>query len=289
MNVLVTGHRGLVGQAVVHVLARADVDWVGLDLRDGDDILDPELVSTRATGCDAIVHLAAVEESEESEPVVPTTVTRVAHDEVFATNVDGTRHVLAAARLQGARVVHLSSVDVLGCFLGQGLPRYYPIDDQHPTHPRGAYAESKLEGEELCEQLTRTAGVPTVCLRPPGVFDDSTYAFITDARASHPEFEWSPFWEYGAFIDVRDLADAVFCALTADLTGHHRLLVCAPDISSAHDDSITLARRLTPDVPIRNPQLYDHWPFASLVDSTGAQQLLGWSPRHLWRPEQRER
>ena len=147
---------------------------------------------------------------------------------------------------------------MLGCFLGQGLPQYYPIDDRHPTHPRGAYAESKLEGENLCEQLTRTADVPTVCLRPPGVFDDSTYAFITDARASNPEFEWSPFWEYGAFIDVRDLADAVFCALTADLTGHHRLLVCAPDISSAHDDSITLARRLTPDVPVRNPQLYDH-------------------------------
>ena len=44
--------------------------------------------------------------------VVPSTVTRVSHDEVFATNVDGTRHVLAAARLRRARVVHLSSVEL---------------------------------------------------------------------------------------------------------------------------------------------------------------------------------
>lgn len=288
MKVLVTGHRGLVGRAVVHVLTQADIDWIGFDLLEGDDILDPELVGARATGCDAIVHLAAVEESEESEPVVPSTVTRVAPDELFATNVDGTRNVLAAARLHKCRVIYLSSVDVLGCFLGQGRPEYYPIDDQHPTHPIGAYALSKLEGEDLCERFTRVVEVPTVCLRPPGVFDESTYAFITDARASNPEFEWSPIWEYGAFIDVRDLADAVYCALTADLSGHHRLLVCALDISSARDDSVTLARRLTPDVPIRNPQLYDTQPFAALVDSTPAQELLGWRPRHRWRPRRAE-
>lgn len=284
MKVLVTGHRGLVGEAVVQVLTRAGVDWVGLDLREGDDVLDATLVSARATACDAIVHLAAVEEDDDSDPVVATTVTRVAHDQVLATNVEGTRNVLAAARLHASRVIYLSSVDVLGCFLGQGRPQYYPIDDQHPTHPIGVYAQSKLEGEDLCEQFTSDTGIPTVCLRPPGVFDQSTYAYITSARSSNPEFEWSPLWEYGAFIDVRDLADAVHRALTVDLTGHHRLLVCAPDISSAHDDSVTLARRLTPDVPIRNPRLYATWPFATLVDSTPAQDLLGWRPRHRWRP-----
>ena len=283
MKVLVTGHRGLVGDAVVRVLAQARVDWIGLDLLEGDDVLDVELVCARATGCDAIVHLAAVEEDDEFDPVVPTTVTRVSHDHVLATNIEGSRNVLAAARLHGCRVIYLSSVDVLGCFLGQGQPAYYPIDDQHPTHPIGAYAQSKLEGENLCDQFTRDTGVATVCLRPPGVFDESTYEYITDARASNPEFEWSPIWEYGAFIDVRDLADAVYRALTADLTGHHRLLVCAPDISSSHDDSMTLARRLTPDVPIRNPRLYTSQPFAALVDSTPAQELLGWSPRHRWR------
>ena len=289
MKVLVTGHRGLVGEAVVEVLTQAGLDCVGLDLLEGDDVLDFELVSARATGCDAIVHLAAVEEADDSDPVVPTTVTRVSQDQVLSTNIEGTRNVLAAARLHASRVIYLSSVDVFGCFLGQGRPRYYPIDDQHPTHPIGAYAQSKLEGEDLCEQFTRSTGVPTVCLRPPGVFDESTYTYITEARASNHEFEWSPFWEYGAFIDVRDLADAVYCAVAADLTGHHRLLVCAPDISSAHDDSVTLAGRLTPDVPIRNPQLYATQPFAALVDSTPAQRLLGWQPTHHWRPEQVKR
>jgi UDP-glucose 4-epimerase len=139
VKVLVTGHRGLVGEAVLEVLTLAGVDWVGLDLLDGDDILDAELVHARATGCDAIVHLAAVEEDDDTEPVVPTTVTGSSHDQVLATNIDGTRDVLAAARLHASRVIHLSSVAVFGCFLGQGRPKYYPIDDQHPTHPIGAY------------------------------------------------------------------------------------------------------------------------------------------------------
>ena len=94
MKVLVTGHRGLVGESVVQVLTRTGVDWVGLDVIEGDDILDVELVSARATGCDAIVHLAAVEEDDDSDPVVPTTVTRASHDQVLATNIDGTRNVL---------------------------------------------------------------------------------------------------------------------------------------------------------------------------------------------------
>lgn len=285
MKVLVTGHRGLVGTAVTHVLTRAGVDWVGLDLREGDDIRDARLVSVRAREGDAIVHLAAVEEDDDADPVVAITATRVPHDQVLTTNVDGTRNVLTAARLHASRVIYLSSVDVFGCFLGQGRPDYYPIDDQHPTHPIGAYAQSKLEGEGLCEQFTSETGVPTVCFRPPGVFDQSTYAYITSKRSSNPAFEWSPIWEYGAFIDVRDLADAVHRSLTADVTGHHRLLMCAPDISSAHDDSMTLARRLTPDVPIRSPRLYAAQPFAALVDSTPAQSLLGWRPRHRWRPE----
>jgi nucleoside-diphosphate-sugar epimerase len=109
------------------------------------------------------------------------------------------------------------------------------------------------------------------------------YDFVRRARQEGPEFEWSPFWEYGAFIDVRDLAVAVSCALTADIVGHHRLLVCAADISSAQDDSLTLANRLVPEVPVRTPEEYAHDPFKALVDCHRAQRLLNWRPRHNWR------
>jgi UDP-glucose 4-epimerase len=68
---------------------------------------------------------------------------------------------------------------------------------------------------------------------------------------SEPNSEWEPFWEYGAFVDVRDVATAVERTLTVLLAGHHRALLCASDIS-ATAPSFDLAARLAPDVPIRD-------------------------------------
>jgi UDP-glucose 4-epimerase len=283
MKVLVTGHRGLVGRAVVDALTATGHDVVGLDLAEGHEVLDAELVLARGAGCDAAVHLVAIDEEpiQRSQPLTTSVGTDSA---ILRTNIGGMYNVLAAAEQTGMRrVVFLSSVDVLGCFMGLGRPRYFPIDDAHPANPQSTYAWSKLAAEELCRAFTQASGIATVCLRPPGVFDNDLYAFIRQARQENPEFEWSPFWEYGAFIDARDLAGAVTCALTADLDGHHRLLVCAQDISSAHDDSLTLAVRLTPDVPVVSPERYAVHPFAALVDSTAAQTRLGWTPRFSWR------
>ena len=284
-QVLVTGHRGLIGRVTAAALQEAGLSVVGLDLADNDDITDPRTVRQRMRGCAGLVHLAAVDDEPiEPDPLTPATTGGV--DQVMATNVGGTSQLLAAAADTGLqRVVFMSSVDVLGCFMGRGTPKYLPIDDHHPVDPHGPYAWSKLAGEELCAALTLRTGTPTVCLRPPGVFTAETYAFIRSARLQRPEVEWSPIWEYGAFLDVRDLASAIVAALMVpDLVGHHRHLVCADDISSATDDSRTLAHRLLPEVPITSPERFIDRPFASLVDSAGAQALLVWRPRHSWRP-----
>jgi nucleoside-diphosphate-sugar epimerase len=204
--------------------------------------------------------------------------------DVLSSNVSGMHNVLLAASQHGMRrVVFTSSVQALGVFIGLGRPDYLPIDDAHPARPVGAYGVSKLISEELCASFTGATGVPTVCLRPPAVFRSDTYEAIRAARRENPESEWSPFWEYGAFIDVQDLADALAAALVAPLTGHHRLLVCAADVSSAQLDSRALVRRLMPEVTWRGGPEYDAHPFRALIDTVAAQHLLGWSPRRRWR------
>ena len=277
LQVLVTGHRGLVGRAVVEALEKAGLTVVGLDLADGDDVTDPDTIRQRIQGCAGVVHLAAVDdEPVHPDPLTPATTGDV--DRVMATNIGGTSLLLTASAAAGVgRVVFMSSVDVLGCFMGLGPARYLPIDDNHPVNPLGPYAWSKVAGEELCAAFTRSTGTPTVCLRPPGVFIADTYRFIRSARAQRSESEWSPIWEYGAFLDARDLATAVVAALTlTDLRGHHRLLVCAADISSAAYDSLSLAKPAAPGCDGDR-----HGPVRSAAIRRPSRQLRGSTPARL--------
>ncbi|MDT3440638.1 MULTISPECIES: NAD(P)-dependent oxidoreductase [unclassified Pseudofrankia] len=289
MRVLVTGDRGLVGTVVTAALTAAGHRTVGFDLADGHDVRDAADLERMAAGCDGIVHLAAVDEPVDDPDLAEFGPATTGTDAVvFETNALGTGNVLRAAERRGVpRVVVLSSVDVLGCFGGRGRPDYLPLDDRHPTRPAGAYGMSKWLAERMCAAATAATGVCTVCLRPPGVFTEEIYAGIRRARRDHPDFEWSPYWEYGAFLDVRDLASAVERALTAPLAGHHRLLLCAADISSSNDHARTLAERLLPDVEWRGGPEYETDPFRALVDASGARALLGWAPRHRWRPPHR--
>jgi UDP-glucose 4-epimerase len=262
VRVLVTGHRGAVGRPVAERLAAAGHAVVGFDLVDGDDLLDPGAVRRAALGCEAVVHLAALAHDSAGPP-----------EQIMAVNVVGTWHVLLAAEHGGAgRVVYVSSCQALGIAEGERHPDYFPVDDDHPRRAQRPYGLSKRLAEDLCEAFSARTGVPTVALRPVAVWGDETYRRIEAQRRALPRSQWEPFWEYGAFVDVRDVATAVALALEVGLDTHHRLLLCAPDIS-ASAPSLELARRLTPDVPVRHPERYSADPWCALVDCSAARRV----------------
>jgi nucleoside-diphosphate-sugar epimerase len=201
----------------------------------------------------------------------------------MAVNVLGTWHVLMAAQAAAvARVVHFSSVQVFGIAEGERLPDYFPVDDQHPRRAARPYGLSKRLTEDLCEAFTERTEIATICLRPVAVWSPDDYAEIDRKRHESPQSEWEPFWEYGAFVDVRDVAVAVELALAADWSGHHRAILCAADIS-ASVPSLELAARLAAGgVPINAPQRYATDPWRALFDCSTAELVLGWRPRYRW-------
>jgi nucleoside-diphosphate-sugar epimerase len=87
------------------------------------------------------------------------------------------------------------------------------------------YGLSKCLAEDLCQAFTARTGIPTVSLRPVAVWEPAQYRQVTQRWGAEPRSEWEPFWEYGAFVDVRDVATAVHAALTVAIRGHHRALV----------------------------------------------------------------
>lgn len=271
MKVLVTGHLGKIGACVTEVLRGCDHEVVGFDVTAGGDLLDLAAVKRAAAGCAAIVHLGGLAHD-----------TAGPSEQIMAVNVVGTWHVLLAAEVAEAmQVIHFSSVQALGIAEGERLPDYFPVDDQHPTRATRPYGLSKRLAEDLCEAFTARTAIPTLSLRPVGVWQPDMYAQVRAQRRTSPQSEWLPFWEYGAFVDIRDVAAAVMCALQVAPSGHHRTLLCAADIS-ASAPALALAERLAAGVPVRNPERYRADPSRALIDCSAAHALLGWQPRHRW-------
>ncbi|RJK93518.1 SDR family oxidoreductase, partial [Paracoccus aestuarii] len=142
-------------------------DAVPVDIRDPDapvDILDGSALTRICAGADGVVHLAAI--------------SRVAWGETHpdlcdAINVDGTRHVLEAARAAGPEcwVVHASSREIYG-----DAPQS-PVTEDAPKHPVNRYGQSKLESEHLVDEAAQ-AGMRTAILRLSSVYG---------GRQDHPD------------------------------------------------------------------------------------------------------
>ena len=162
MKVLVTGATGFIGQHVVRWLIAENIAVRALIRRDTGasalhergveiahgDLQDPQTLHGIATGMDAVVHTAGLVGSG-----------RGSNQEYMATNVEGTRAILAEAkRADVGRFVHISTVGVYG--LG-ALQR--DVQETQPLKPAGsAYVKSKA----ISEELVLASGLPAVILRP---------------------------------------------------------------------------------------------------------------------------
>ena len=285
MRVLVTGSRGLVGAAAVARLREDGDDVAEFDIVAGRDVLDPVAVRNAATGCDLILHLAAIDDPVDDalDPeLMPTSAG--SPESVLAVTVLGTWHVLQAAQsADHQRVVMMSSVDALGIFLGHRPPDYLPIDDNHPTYPRTPYALAKRTAERMCSSFTATTGVATLCLRPPGIWTDATFDFIRRRWAEDPTNDRRPFWEYGAFIALSDVVEALRCAIHNPFSGHVTLLISSDDAALAEQTSREAAQSIHPSVPWRGGPEFETHPYRTLLNNSTAKAVLDWSPQVSFR------
>ncbi len=172
MLAFVTGATGFLGSHVARVLAeqgaelrllvRSTSDLRNLEGLSADrvagDLRDAASIEKALSGCDVVFHVAADYRLWVRDP-----------DEMYRSNVEGTRSLLEAARKQGVRrVVYTSSVATMGFDSGVSSKNGKLADEQSPVGIAdmiGHYKRSKFMAEQVAFEAARL-GVDVVVVNP---------------------------------------------------------------------------------------------------------------------------
>ncbi len=295
MRVVVTGGAGFIGHHIVAklvgrghevavidnlsrpspgglaILKQLNVDLLKVDITDYAAMLE----ALNRLRPDAVVHSAALIDVAESVEK-PHTYMHV--------NAEGTAAVTRAAISAGVeKVIYLSSAAVYG------VPKYLPIDEEHPTKPTSPYGASKLAGELVLKSFMESLGKPEyVILRlfnvyGPGQNPSSPYSGVI-TKFIHAVTSGKEIVIYGDgeqsrdFIHVEDVVEAVIKALTA--TEACVTLNIGTGMRTTINELAKLVMSVAGrEVPVRHapPRRGDIRHSVASVER--ARKVLGWEPR----------
>ena len=170
--VLVTGASGFVGWRVARLLLERGCQVRALVRQNSrvpdlevecvtGDLRNPESLARAVKGCSAVFHVAADYRLWSKNP-----------QELYQSNVDGTRNILAAAKNVGVeRVVYTSTV---GCI---GVPHNGIGDEDQPVsldEMAGAYKRSKFLAEQAALEAA-DSGMSVVIVNPTAPMGDHDF------------------------------------------------------------------------------------------------------------------
>lgn len=280
MKIICTGGAGRLGQhvsrrlapkhdlSILDLSAPADADLGHVQFVQGD-ICDYGQLRQTFSGCDAVVHLAAIPNPRTASA-----------DVTFNTNVQGAWSVLQAAEDAGVkRVLVASSDSVFGLSYNppDWPPQFLPVDETHPVRPTEFYSLSKHVTETIAESFASRGKLEVIVLRPVHVVFPPEYPEL-DARGSDPQN-----YHFWTFVAPQDVAQAFDLALAADYNGYEVFTISGADGLNTRP-TLEMAKERWGTLPeIRKPELYAANPCASVMDISKAREQLGYEPQVSWR------
>ncbi|MEW6319907.1 MAG: NAD-dependent epimerase/dehydratase family protein [Acidobacteriota bacterium] len=262
MKILVTGATGFTGGRLAAALARRGHEVRALVRRQSrarfaatdaaragcveavGDLGDAAAVAEATRGVELVYHIAATYREAGQKDA--------AYRE---TNVEGTRHVLEAARDAGARrVVHCSTGGV------HGHVARPPANEDAPFNPGDIYQATKLEAERLARAFGEREGLEVVVARPIGIYGPGDLRFLKLfrglARGRFPMLGSGEVFYHLTFID--DLVEGFrLCGEVAAAAGRTYILA-GPRYTTLNE----LAALIAQELGVRPPRVHlPVWPF----------------------------
>ena len=275
--IVVTGAAGRLGRRVVQLLVDRGRDVLATDQVEADDLPaefvrcdlgNSEAVHDVLKGAEAVIHMGAIPGPSRAEP-----------RDIFANNTPADFNVMmSAAELGLRRVVYSSSAFGMG-WAHDGnafVPRYLPLDEEHPMMPFEPYGLTKQVGEDIGRMIARNSSTTVVSLRFTNVPLPEVVA----------EFPWpAPTPEkpltlvMWAYADARDVAEAQVLSVDAEIEEYEAFMLAQPSSRFA-EPTIDIARNNFGNrVEIREGLEGT----ASVISTEKVQRMLGWRPFHDWR------
>lgn len=209
---LITGGAGFLGINLARYLLNKGQRVTTLDIAPFDyadardrvkaitgDVRDRATVRAALDGIDIVVHTAAALPLYKPE-------------DIFSTEVDGTRNVLDAACAKPVeRAIHISSSAVYG------VPDHHPLLETDAMQGVGPYGQAKVQAEQVCHEY-RAKGLCLPILRPKSFIGPErlgVFAMLYDWARDGQNF---PVLGSGnnpyQYLDVEDLCEAIWLCAT---------------------------------------------------------------------------
>ncbi len=214
---LITGGAGFLGINLARHLLAKNERVISYDLAPFDypdckdrvtdirgDIRNLEQLNAAMNGVDVVIHTAAALPLYKPE-------------DIYTTDVDGTRNVMQAAKQYGTnaasfpRVIHISSTAVYG------IPDHHPLLETDKMVGVGPYGEAKVQAEEVVNEF-RAQGMCVPVLRPKSFIGPERLGVF--AMLYEWAYEGKNFPVLGSgnnpyqYLAVEDLCDAIYACAT---------------------------------------------------------------------------
>jgi nucleoside-diphosphate-sugar epimerase len=232
---LITGGAGFLGINLARMLLAKGDKVISYDLAPFDysdvkdrvrdvrgDIRKPEQLNAAMKGVDIVIHAAAA-------------LPLYSPQDIYTTDVDGTRAVLQAAKDNNVeRAVHISSTAVYG------IPDHHPLLETDKMVGVGPYGEAKVKAEEVVQEF-RALGTCVPVLRPKSFIGPERLGVF--AMLYEWAYEGKNFPVLGSgnnpyqYLAVEDLCDAIYaCATLACETVNDTFNVGAKEFGTPKSD-----------------------------------------------------